>query len=434
MKNSMKRTAAVALAGVMAAGMLAGCGKAEAKLDGSKTVATVNKTEVPMGLVSLYARIQQAQTDAMYKSFMGTGANMWDTPVEEGSEETYGDQMVSDSMKAVELMLVLKEKAADYGVEVTDEDQTKIADAAAAFMEANGEEVITDLAVTEDQIKTLLELQTYRARIYDPIVAEADIEITDEEANQSAFSYVSVSTSSEELTEEDKAKKKEQAQEILDKMKEDPTADMSEVAKSVDESYTALNGTFTTTAGDDVEDSYPEEVMTVLRTLKEAQLCDEVIETENGYYIVRLDAELDEEATASKKSSLEDTRKNEYYQETVDKWLEEADVTEDEKVLDTLKITNAHTFTIKMPEAPAAEDTETVDETTDEGIEDTTAADEAEVADDTETTDDAETEEPTDAAADDTEADGTEEAELEETDTATVGGADDTEVETTSEE
>ena len=204
MKNSMKRTAVAALAGVMAAGMLTGCG--EQKVDGTKTVATVNKTEIPLGVVSLYARIQQAQTDAMYKSFMGSGANMWDTAVEEGSEETYGQKMVSDSLKAVELMVVLKEKAADYGVEVTEEEQAKIADAAAAFVEANGEEVMSDLAATEDQIKMLLELQTYRTKLYDPIVEEGKIEVTDEEANQSAFTYINVSAD-DEMTEEEKTEK-----------------------------------------------------------------------------------------------------------------------------------------------------------------------------------------------------------------------------------
>ena len=353
MKNSMKRTAVAALAGVMAAGMLTGCG--EQKADGTKTVATVNKTEIPLGVVSLYARIQQAQTDAMYKSFMGSGANMWDTAVEEGSEETYGQKMVSDSLNAVELMVVLKEKAADYGVEVTEEEQAKIADAAAAFVEDNGEEVMSELAATEEQVKMLLELQTYRTKIYEPIVAEGKIEVTDEEANQSAFTYVNVSTGSEELTEEDKEKKKEQAQEILDKVKEDPTADMTEIAKAVDETYTSLTGKFTVVKGEDTEDSYPEEVMEVLRTLKEGEVGQELIETEDGYYVVRLDKELDEEATEAKRELLKDSKESEYYQETCDKWLEEADVKEDAKVLKTLAVTNAHTFVMKMPEAPTAD-------------------------------------------------------------------------------
>lgn len=353
MKNSMKRTAVAALAGVMAAGMLTGCG--EQKVDGTKTVATVNKTEIPLGVVSLYARIQQAQTDAMYKSFMGSGANMWDTAVEEGSEETYGQKMVSDSLKAVELMVVLKEKAADYGVEVTEEEQAKIADAAAAFVEANGEEVMSDLAATEDQIKMLLELQTYRTNLYDPIVEEGKIEVTDEEANQSAFTYINVSAD-DEMTEEEKTEKKEQAQEILDKVKEDPAADMTEIAKETDDSYTSLKGTFTTVKGEETEDIYPEEVMEVLRTLKEGEVNTELIESEGDYYIVRLDKELDEDATESKRESLKETKESEYYQETCDKWLEEADVKEEAKVLKTLTVTNAHSFVMKMPEAPAADD------------------------------------------------------------------------------
>ena len=92
-------------------------------------------------------------------------------------------------------------------------------------------------AVSEDQVKTLLELETYRQRIYDPIRNEAEVNITDEEAQQSSFSYVSISISGDDLTDDDIATRKEQAQEILDKMKEDPTADMGETAKAVDDTY-----------------------------------------------------------------------------------------------------------------------------------------------------------------------------------------------------
>lgn len=401
MKNSMKRTAVVALAGVMVAGMLTGCG--EKQLDGTKIAATVDGTEIPLGLVSLYARIQQAQTDAMYKSFMGRGADMWDSEADEETGETYGEQMVSESLDALELMVVLKEKAADYGVEITDEDQTKIADAAAAFMEANGEEVISDLAVTEDQVKMLLELQTYRTRIYDPIVAESNVEITDEEVNMSAFTYVRVSASGDELTEEDKTEKKEQAQEILDKVKEDPTADMTEIAKAVDETYTSLTGKFLAVKSEDDEDSYPDEVMEVLRTLKEGEVNGELIESEDNYYIVRLDKELDEDATESKRESVKSSKESDYYQETCDKWLDEADVKVETKVLKTLKVTNAHTFVMKTPEATGeAAEEETLDvETEDVDTEDA----------DTEDVDTG------DVAAEDTDADTTgaaDEAELDE--------------------
>lgn len=356
MRRAAGRTAAAVLAGVLAAGMLTGCG--EKKLDGTKTVATVNGTEIPMGVVSIVARQQQAQMDAMYASFTGSGVNIWDTVADEKTGETYGEQAAKDTLKQVELMYIMKDKAADYKVEVTEEDEKAIAEAAKAFIEANSEETIAELSVTEEQVKTYLELQTYKQRMYDAIMDEAKVEVTDEEANQSSFTYVSISTSGEDLTEDDKKKKKEQAQEILDKMKEDPTGDMSEAAKAADESYSALTGTFTTAESKEEDgDSayYPKEVLEVLRGLKEGEMAPEVIETDTGYYVVRLDKKLDEEATESKRESLESEKKTEYYTETTDKWLEDAEIKADDKVLKTLKITDEHKFTMKMPEAEVTE-------------------------------------------------------------------------------
>ena len=152
MKTMTKRTAVAALTGVMAVGMLTGCG--EKKLDGTKTVATVDGTEIPLGIVSLSVREGQAQTEAMYKSFMGgQDYSIWSMDAEDG--KTYGEQAVEQSLKDVELMYIMKEKAADYNVEVTDDDEQKIADAAAAFMAANSEETLQELAVSEDQVKTI---------------------------------------------------------------------------------------------------------------------------------------------------------------------------------------------------------------------------------------------------------------------------------------
>lgn len=359
MKEMAKRTAAAALAGFLAVGMLSGCG--EEKLDGTKTVATVDGTEIPMGVVSLLARQQQAQTDAMYKQFMGgTSMDIWDTEAQEG--KTYGQQAVEQVMEQIELMYLMKAKAADFDVEVTEEDQKAIEEAAAAFMKDNSEETIEALGVTEEQVKTLLELQTYQQRMHDPIVADVDTEVSDEEAQQSKFTYVSVSTSGDDLTEEDIEKKEKQAQEILDKIKADPSADMSELAKEVDESYTALEGTFTTHESEDEEASssvYPDEVISVLRGLKEGEVSEELIKTDTSYYIVRLDAEKDEEATESKRQSILQTRENDLYTETTEKWLDDADIKVEDKVLKTLTITDSHSFV--LPTAAPEENTETAE-------------------------------------------------------------------------
>ncbi len=383
MKEMVKRTAVVTLAGVLSAGMLTGCGSKT--LDGTKTVATVDGTDIPLGVVSLYAREQQKQTTAMYLSYMGSADNIWDQTADEDSDETYGDQAVKSSLESIEKMYVLKEKAADYDVKLTEDDEAAITEAASQFMAANSEETIKELAVTEDQVKTLLELQTIQKKMYDPVVAEGNITVSDDEANQTTFTYVSISTSGDDVTDEDKEKKKEQAQEILDKMKEDPTADMSEVAQGVDESYSAVQGNFTTKESEDEDEdssgeAYPDEVLTVLRGLKDGEVADSIIETDTGYYVVRLDKINDEDATASKRESLQNSKESTYYTETTDKWLDEADIKEVKKVLKTLKITDKHTFTAPTP-TPTPEETPTPEVT-----EEATPTPEAEVTEEAQAT------------------------------------------------
>ncbi|MDY5022054.1 MAG: SurA N-terminal domain-containing protein [Blautia sp.] len=388
MKKTVKRTAVAAMAGVMAASLLTGCG--EKKLDGSATVATVNGTEIKMGTVSLAARYQQAQIEAMYLSYFGSATNIWDDAAEEG-EESYGDQTVTQIVENLEREELLRQKAADYQVELTEEEENAIAEAAASFMEANTEEAIADLAVTEDDVKTYLELMTYQSKMTDALYEEANVEVTDEEAQQSGFTYISISTDDEELSEDDVAAKKEQAQEILDKIKEDPSADMDEIAKEFDETYSALSGTFDANVSEDEEENssaYPDEVIEVLRSLEEGQVADELIETEGSIYIVRFDTENDEEATASKKESLKSEKESEYYNGKVDEWMEEAEITVDEKVLKNLKITDKHKYTIQYSadETEEASDDEAsseevIDEESDEEIIDLDNADAEELED-----------------------------------------------------
>ena len=395
MKTMTKRTAVAALTGVMAVGMLTGCG--EKKLDGTKTVATVDGTEIPLGIVSLSVREGQAQTEAMYKSFMGgQDYSIWSMDAEDG--KTYGEQAVEQSLKDVELMYIMKEKAADYNVEVTDDDEQKIADAAAAFMAANSEETLQELAVSEDQVKTYLELQTYKSRMHEPLIADVDIDVSDEEAQQSSFDYVSISTA--DLSDDEIKQKKEDAQKILDDLKAAGSdGDLNEIAKSVDDSYSSVSGTFDVNEDAAKEDSdeesdssssssaYPDEVMKVLRTLKDGEIGPDVIETDTSYYVVKLDKVNDEEATETKKQSIISARENKLYTDTTEKWLDDADINVEKKVLKTLKVTDNHKFSIATATPEPTEEaaaTETPEVT--EAAEETEATATPEATEETEAT------------------------------------------------
>ncbi len=176
------------------------------------------------------------------------------------------------------------------------------------------EDTLKELAVSEDQVKTLLELETYRQRIYDPIRNEAEVNITDEEAQQSSFNYVSISTT--DLSDDEIKQKKEDAQKILDDLKAAGSdGDLNEIAKSVDDSYSSVSGTFDVNEDAAKEDSdeedetavlpvhYPDEVMKVLSTLKDGEVSPDVIETDTSYYVVKLDKVNEEEARQTIRNS-----------------------------------------------------------------------------------------------------------------------------------
>ena len=172
-------------------------------------------------------------------------------------------------------------------------------------------------------------------------------------------------------------------------MKEDPTADMSEIAKGVDDSYSAVQGNFTTKESEDEDEdsgseAYPDEVLKVLRGLKNGEVADNIIETDTGYYVVRLDKINDEDATASKRESLQNSKENTYFTDTTAKWLDEADVKAVKKVLKTLKITDKHTFMAPtptpVPETPTPEVTEEATPTPEtEEVTETPAAEDTDV-------------------------------------------------------
>ena len=390
MKNSAKKAAVTALVCVTAAGMMTGCGNK--KLDGTKTAVTVNKQEIPLGVVSLAARMQQAQAEAMYKMYLGGGDDMsiWSTKMGDDSDETYGENAVTTTVESIEKMCLEKEHASEYDVEITEDEQKALEEAAKNFIAANSEETIAELAVDEDMVKTFLELETYDVKMKEAIEATADIKLDEKEYQQMAFSYASVRVSGDNLTDDDIKTNKENIQKFFDKIKEDPTADFSTLGDEISTDMTATSGTCPTyEEGDDSAangDAYPDDVRNALRKLEEGELNSEIIKTDSIWYVVRLDSKDDENATDSKKESLTSTKKDDFYNDTTDGWVKKADIKEESKLIKKIKITDNHSFTIQTPtptpdpdatETPEAEDTadSTEADVTETPAEDTTEAD-----------------------------------------------------------
>lgn len=285
------------LAAALGVGGLAGCGS----LDGTQTVATVDSEGVTLGLANYMLRMNQAEMESYYRmlaeSYGMDGGEYWSTETEDGI--TYGEDLKNNVMDTIKELYVMRAHAKDYGVSITEEEQASIDEAAQTFMDSNDAEVLEELAVSEEDVKTYMELYTIRQKMREPMVADVDREVSDEEAAQTRVTFVEVSTEGTEtdedgntmdLTDEEKAEKMDQAQQILDKVEaaEDPaSADMDALAKEVDENLSAVERTFSSSGeGDETTD---QAIKDAVADLEDGQVVSQVVEGETAYYVVRLE-------------------------------------------------------------------------------------------------------------------------------------------------
>lgn len=316
----MKKGIAVLAAGLMLTCALAGCGKSDT-LDGTQTVAVMDETtNVPLGEVSFLLRYQQAQMESYYGSMLGM-TNVYGQDLS-GSGTVYGETAKESLMEQFKQMYVLEAEAANYGVELTDDEKTAISDAAAQFMEDNDTSVQNALGVTEADVEHVLTLITIQEKMFAPLTADVDTEVSDEEAAQKRIVYVSMSITGTEtddegntidLTDEEKAAKKQELQDILDAAKESgdlkAAVDAANENRDEDAQLTASEVTY----GAD-STSPAEEVRTAADALKDGEFAA-IVETDSAYYAVQMVSTFDEDATANKKDSIVTERKNTLYQE-----------------------------------------------------------------------------------------------------------------------
>lgn len=397
MKNKMKKAAC----GFMAAAVcLSGCGK----LDGTQTVLTVNDSTLTLGTANVALRYQQSQMysyySQMYAMYGMAMDELWDTEVEEstaseaseasetseaseasgssvaeeaedtgtGKTTTYGEQFKDSCMDGLTDMLLLAEHMGEYGVEFTEEDQAAAEDAAAAFVEANDGDILEADGITAEDVAEYLRLLTIKDRMFDPMVADVDTEVSDEEAKQSTITYISVLNSTYETdsdeedadteeTEEEKEEKsaaakaqaKEVAENIYDAVKNSPAdAELKDVVAAIDADATVSTSTYGSTESSTGLD---EAVREAADTLSDGEFYDGVIELDNSYWIIRMDAVVDREATDKEKENIVSTRKTELYQDILEGWRDAASTTVNTSVWKKVKVTDSVVYTIKAAES-----------------------------------------------------------------------------------
>ena len=426
----MKRTSAKVICGVLTAAMaatgLTACGDSTV-VDGTQTALVINDEEINLGKANFMLRYQQATMASYYEtmsSMLGQEYSLsFDALSDESDEDspTVGENLKEDALTSIEQAFLMRQHASEYDVALTDEEVQGAKDAAAAFVEDNDAETLTKLGVTQEDIEDVMQVYAIQSKMYDPMIADVDTEVSDEEAQQSSISYVQVSTEGTEtdengetveLTDEEKAEKKEIAQTFLDRLNasEDPaTADFSDLRTEINDELnaqrraeeaaadTAEDGTDAaedstdeiyltaseTTFGADDED-LDEALKEAAQTLSDGQVYAEVIEGENAYYVVRMNSVLDREATDSQKETIVQERQAEAYSNQLDTWVEESDISV-KRAWNKLEVTDYDLYTMTVDTSEESTDG-TTDSTSDsesstEGTDSTSAESSAEGTD-----------------------------------------------------
>ena len=369
MNRKIAKILTAALAAATAAGTFAGCSGSAGSVDGNETALIVNGEEIPYGEVNMFVRYQQAQTYYYMQSLGMNSGNFWsseytyevdengsiveassgsdtETDSESSSAEssssssdytevtsTYGEYFKKLMLEEfVKLVVARQEAVNEYGVELTEEEQKTIADTAKTFMDTNADFSET-YGATAEMVEDILELYTYRADLKPYATEDVDREVSDEEAAQSTVLYLRIMKNSEEdASSEDgeEAKTDEElladAENVLEQIKAagDITEDeANEIADSVNEDFFGMEFSI---GADDT--TFPDEVNEALATLKDGEVYDGVIDTDDFYYIVKMISVFDEEATENEKEYIISNRENEAYNEAIDQWAAEASVEE----------------------------------------------------------------------------------------------------------
>lgn len=332
MKKMMKRIISCAAAVAVSAALLVGCGSTTQTSDISNPALTMGNTAISMDEANFYTYIMKSQ----YESYYGT--EIWDMEVEEGV--TFGDSMKEMVNDTLVQMLILNSKADDYKVSLTDDDNTAIDAYIENFKTNVGEEAMTEEGITEEVIRSVVGKSYIASHVYDAMMTEEEVELSDEEKEEAVcvkVQHILISTTDTtttdadgnkvDMTEDEVTAYKEQqkllAENVLAKAK------AGEDFQALSEEYTAENAgfefSFDKTGFDPVNYAYMVEAFyTASWALGEGEISD-LVESDYGYHIIKCVSLNDEEATQANIDLAKQELQASSLDEKIIKLTEEAD-------------------------------------------------------------------------------------------------------------
>ncbi len=332
---NIKRALASTIAIVLAVTSLVGCG-----MNKDEVLVNINKgsDEISLGFYNFAAKYQQSVLDVNYGSMMGD--NPWTRDLG-GSMGTMEDSVKEQTLESIEEAYLCEAHREDYDVSISDEEKKSIEEAAGAFIEGNSKKALKAMGATREYVERYLTLNYFREKVSAKVKEEIEVNIPESESVQSTISYVLFSTEpvkpeseTEEgepvpLSQEEIAGKEVLANEFLAHGDFDTA-----IGKS---GLEALKYTYTAAMDPNEDTNLGAEVIKAAQALKDGEMSSAIYVENKGYYIVKMEAENDSEATKEKSKELETSERDGHYKEVLENWKSEITWKVDKKVLSKVK-------------------------------------------------------------------------------------------------
>ena len=328
MKHLIRRGLGVALAVVMATGLLSSCGsdydpvKDIMGYKGSTVLFTVNGQDVTAEQY-LFWLAQQADTTYSYASMMQSDdseTSFWDTKVDENSDKTIADQVKAAAQNYAAMYSVVEAKGKEEGYSYTSEDKASYQeDLATAKEQLGGEDAyakyLKSMCISNKGFEHLSSVSFIHSHMVDGMFQDGKENApTAEDLTQYAedndllvakhiLLLTKDMTTGEDLSDAEKAEKKAKADDLLKQLQAitDPTG-----LESSPDGYVFSAGKMV------------EAFESATRSLEPGQLSG-IVESEFGYHIIlRLDP-----ATSK---AFREQYSSEKLREMEKQWVDEADI------------------------------------------------------------------------------------------------------------
>ena len=226
---------------------------------------------------------------------------MWTKNASDG--KTYEESIKETLLDDLKNMALLEKHMKDYDVKLTKADKKAINNAAEEFDKANSQKKKDKVSGSEENVKRVMTLMVIEQKMRSAIVAEANVNVTDEEAVQKHMQYVEFdyTTSSDSSDSSDTTVSDDEKKQVKEK-----AAAFAEGAKTAEDfaSYATEQGTEAKDATFDSDSVSPsKEVVKAADKLGEGELTG-VVESDTACYVAKVTSLNDEAATETKKQSL----------------------------------------------------------------------------------------------------------------------------------